>query len=64
MKRQMRLYRFVVEVLDEPDCSDADLEQEFQEMLDGYFEAFEVRVELVDADDVIGIDAELGMAEA
>lgn len=64
MKRPLRLYRFVVEVLDEPDCSDDQLEEELQNSLNAYFEAIEVTVDLVEADDVIGIDGDMLMAEA
>ena len=63
MKPNFRLYRFVVEVLDEPNCSDEQLERELGEMLDSYFEAIDVQVELVAADDVIGIDSDLSIAE-
>lgn len=62
MSRPLRLYRFVVEVLDEPNCSDAELELHLQESMDAYFEAVDVTVELVEANDcVIGLDE---MAEA
>ena len=64
MKQNFRLYRFIVEVLDEPDCSDAQLEAELSEMLETYFEALDVQVELVSADDVVGIEADLSFAEA
>lgn len=53
-----------MEVLDEPNCSDEQLERELGEMLDSYFEAIDVQVELVAADDVIGIDSDLSIAEA
>lgn len=58
----MRLYRFVVEVLDEPDCADDEFEAQFQEALEAYFEAIEVIAELVEATDCLsGVDE---MAEA
>lgn len=60
--RPLRLYRFIVEVLDEPNCSDLQLEREFQDSMRAYFEAVDVQVELVEANDcVIGLDE---MAEA
>ena len=62
MRRQMRLYRFVVEVLDEADCSDEELEAQMQESLEAYFEAIDVSVELVDAAPYLGDLEE--MAEA
>ncbi len=60
--RPLRIYRFVVEVLDEPNCSDTELERQFQESIEAYFEAVDVSVELVDANDcILGVD---DMAEA
>lgn len=60
--RPLRLYRFVVEVLDEPNCSDDQLEREFEDALHAYFEAVDISVELVDASDCLqGLDE---MAEA
>ena len=60
--RPLRLYRFTIEVLDEPNCSDYELESQLQESMSAYFEAVDVQVELVEACDcVIGVDE---MAEA
>lgn len=62
VSRPLRLYRFVVEVLDEPNCSDRELEQQFEDAINAYFEAIETTVELVEAHDCItGLDE---MAEA
>lgn len=49
VSKPLRLYKFIVEVLDEPNCSDEQLECEVQEMLEAYFEAMEVHVTLADA---------------
>lgn len=60
--RPLRLYRFVVEVLAEPDCSDDELERQFSESIEAYFEAVDTQVELVEAHDCIaGLEE---MAEA
>ena len=62
VSRPLRLYRFVVEVLDEPNCSDIELESQLQDAMWAYFEAVDVNVELEEAHDcVIGVDE---MAEA
>lgn len=50
--RPLRLYRFVVEVLDEPNCSDDELAAEFSDALEAYFEAVDISVELVSAQDI------------
>ncbi len=62
--KKLRLYRFTLEVLDEPMGSDEDLYNEVLEFLESYLEAFHVSLDLVEAADCIGFEADMEMAEA
>lgn len=61
---KLRLYRFSLELLDEPTRSDKDFEKEVAEHLRAYFEAFHLEVKLTEAADCLTFAGDLEIADA
>jgi hypothetical protein len=62
--RKLRLYKFELEILDEPGTSDLAFETEVKKHLETYFEAFHLAVTLVEACDCITVEGDSMMADA
>lgn len=62
--KKLRLYKFELEILDEPIASDEDFEDEVKKHLETYFEAFHLSIRLVEAANCITVEGEMPLADA